>query len=123
MVEAVPANTKSHNKPVFTSLSSAQDDAIAPKGSATKGTATKDKATKDTPPGSKPNTRPGGSPDTTSEKFTHTPSPKTITPSTTYTNDQITITSAPNWGDQVIPVNHCNTIAPGGNIEWNPCMV
>lgn len=82
-----------------------------------------------------PGTKPGEKPNTTTDKANvpwggqpdrpeiTSPTTTTTTPSTTYTNEQITITSAPNWGDQKIPVNECNFIAPGGNIEWNPCMV
>ncbi|KAH8588060.1 hypothetical protein B0O99DRAFT_375216 [Bisporella sp. PMI_857] len=53
----------------------------------------------------------------------NSPSLTTTSPSTTYTNEQITITSAPNWGDQKIPINTCTIIAPMGDIQWIPCMV
>lgn len=50
------------------------------------------------------------------------PNPTTA-PATTYTNEQVTITSAPNWGDQKIPINTCTTLVNNREIQWIPCMV
>ena len=48
---------------------------------------------------------------------------RTSAPPTTYTNEQVTITSAPNWGDQKIPINTCTTLVNNREIQWIPCMV
>jgi len=57
-----------------------------------------------------------------SGKSSQNPS-RTSAPPTTYTNEQVTITSAPNWGDQKIPINTCTTLVNDREIQWIPCMV
>ncbi|RFU28805.1 hypothetical protein B7463_g7552, partial [Scytalidium lignicola] len=47
----------------------------------------------------------------------------TLASSSSTTNFFSTITSAPLWGDQVIPINTCSVTATNGEIQWTPCAL